>query len=64
MPGDYWLETWEKEAIVVFHGRYPLEGYRRLTFMMLDRDIVAASPSTVYRVLREAACFKDLLQEV
>jgi putative transposase len=31
-----------------------LEGYRRLTFMMLDRDIVAVSPSSVYRVLAKA----------
>jgi transposase InsO family protein len=58
VPRDYWLEPWEKEAMVVFHGQYPLEGYRRLTFMMLDRDIVAASPSTVYRVLREAECLQ------
>src|SRR5690348_11663891 len=32
----------------------PLEGYRRLTFMMLDADIVAASPSSVWRVLSQA----------
>lgn len=29
----------------------PLEGYRWLAFMMLDRDVVRVSPSTVYRVL-------------
>ena len=34
-----------------FHARFPLEGYRRLTFMMLDADIVACSPASVYRVL-------------
>lgn len=28
-----------------------MEGYRRLTFMMLDRDIVAVSPVTTWRVL-------------
>jgi putative transposase len=33
---------------------FPLEGYRRLTFMMLDRDVVACSPSSVYRVLKAA----------
>src|SRR5262249_29062063 len=37
-----------------FHDRHPLEGYRRLTFMMLDADVVAASPSSVYRVLKAA----------
>jgi transposase InsO family protein len=30
------------------------DGYRRVTFMMLDADIVAVSPASVYRVLREA----------
>jgi transposase InsO family protein len=31
-----------------------LEGYRRLTFMMLDADVVAVSPSSAYRVLKRA----------
>jgi transposase InsO family protein len=55
VPRDFWLEDWEKQAILDFHDRHPLEGYRRLTFMMLDDDIVAVSPSTVYRVLKAAA---------
>ncbi|MFH1110102.1 MAG: IS3 family transposase [Planctomycetota bacterium] len=53
VPRDHWLEEWEKQAIVDFHREYPLEGYRRLAFMMLDRDLVATSPSSVYRVLQE-----------
>jgi putative transposase len=31
-------------AIINFHHQFPLEGYRRLTFLMLDRDVVAVSP--------------------
>ena len=54
VPRDFWLEDWEKQAVLDFHSRNPLEGYRRLTFMMLDADVVAVSPSSVYRVLREA----------
>ena len=54
MPRDWWLEEWEKQAILKFHFDHPLEGYRRLTFMMLDANIVAVSPSSVYRVLRKA----------
>ena len=50
---DHWLLSWERDAIVAYHDRYPLEGYRRLTFMMLDADVVAVSPTSVYRVLRE-----------
>lgn len=54
VPRDHWLEGWEKQAILDYHDRHPLEGYRRLTFMMLDDDIVAVSPSSVYRVLKAA----------
>jgi transposase InsO family protein len=54
VPWDHWLEEWERQAILDFHERFPLEGYRRLTFMMLDQDIVAVSPSSVYRVLAKA----------
>jgi putative transposase len=54
VPRDYWLQQWEKDAIVDFHDRHPLEGYRRLTFMMLDAGVVAVSPSSTYRVLRAA----------
>jgi putative transposase len=54
IPRDWWLEDWEKQAIIQFHQQHPDEGYRRLTFMMLDANIVAVSPSSVYRVLRDA----------
>jgi putative transposase len=54
VPRDHWLEQWEKDAILDFQPQFPLEGYRRLTFMMLDRDIVAVSPSSTYRVLKGA----------
>jgi putative transposase len=54
VPRDFWLEDWEKKAIIDFHLTNPLEGYRRLTFMMLDQDIVAVSPSSVWRVLGQA----------
>jgi hypothetical protein len=54
IPRDHWLEDWEKRTIIEYHEQHPLEGYRRLTFMMLDDDVVAVSPSSVYRVLRDA----------
>ena len=55
VPRDWWLEDWEKKAIIDFHDRHPLEGYRRLAFMMLDDDVVAVSPASVYRVLKQAS---------
>jgi putative transposase len=54
IPRDHWLTDQERRAILDFHGRYPLEGYRRMTYMMIDQDVVAASASTVYRVLSGA----------
>jgi putative transposase len=38
---------------VQYHLDNPLAGYRRLTYMMLDNDIVAVSAATTYRVLKE-----------
>jgi putative transposase len=54
IPRDFWLEDEEKVKILAFHDTYPLEGYRRLAYMMLDADVVAVSPSSVYRVLKAA----------
>jgi putative transposase len=54
IPRDHWLNEWEKQAIIDFHFQHPLEGYRRLTYMMLDAGVVAAAPSTVYRFLKQA----------
>jgi transposase InsO family protein len=54
IPRDHWITDDERDKIVAFHERFPFEGYRRLTFMMLDQDVVAVSPATVYRVLSKA----------
>ena len=54
IPRDFWLEPWERDAIIKFAINNPLEGYRRLTFMMLDRNIVAVSPASTWRVLSKA----------
>ncbi len=35
-----------------FFLAHPEEGYRRLTYMIIDADIVAVSSSSVYRVLK------------
>jgi putative transposase len=54
VPRDFWIEPEERKKVLEFHAKNPLEGYRRLTFMMLDQDVVAVSPSTTYRVLSAA----------
>jgi len=51
VPRDFWLTDAEREAIIDYYAKNPSEGYRRLTYMMMDADIAAVSPSSVYRVL-------------
>ena len=46
------LLDWEKEAIRDFYLTYQQNGYRRITYMMIDQDVVYVSPSTVYRYLK------------
>ena len=58
IPRDTWIEEWEKERIVDFYRLNPTEGYRRLTYMMIDNDVVAVSPSSVYRVLSNAGVLR------
>jgi transposase InsO family protein len=54
VPRDAWLLPEERQAIIDYFERHPGEGYRRLTYMMMDDDAVYASPASVYRVLRNA----------
>ena len=55
IPRDFWLTDFERQAIINYYHDNPLEGYRRLCYMMIDADIVAVSPSSVYRVLSNAS---------
>lgn len=52
IPRDFWLLAQEKQAIIDFYDDHPKDGCRRLAFMMLDADVAAASPSSVWRVLQ------------
>jgi transposase InsO family protein len=51
---DHWIEPHERTAIIDFAQQYLLEDYRRLTFMMLDREVAAVRPATTYRVRKAA----------
>lgn len=42
----------EKQALLKYAKEHSGEGYRRLTYMMMDDDIVAVSPPTTYRLLK------------
>jgi len=52
LPKSNWLLEDEKQALLSFAKEHPGEGYRRLTYIMLDANIVAVSPSTTYRLLK------------
>lgn len=58
IPRDHWLEDWEKRAVIDFYQAHPGDGYRRVTYMLMDADIVAVSPSSVYRVLSQAGVLR------
>ena len=58
IPRDFWLSDWEKQAIIAFYQEHQQDGYRRLTFMMLDCGVVAVSPASTYRVLKEAGLMR------
>ena len=54
MPRSFWLMESEKQAVIDFADKNPDQGYRRLSYMMLDEDVAAVSPTTAWRVLKEA----------
>ena len=54
VPRDHWLTDDEEQRIIAYFEKHPLDGYRRLAFMMIDEDVAYASPTTVYRVLSRA----------
>lgn len=59
VPKSHWILPDEKEAIIVYAQQNPEEGYRRLTYMMLDANVCAVSPTTTYRVLKSANLLND-----
>ena len=53
VPRDFWLQEWEKQAILDFYRQHPLQGYRRLTFMMLDAEQIHAARDRKLEQARE-----------
>jgi transposase InsO family protein len=50
----YEVQPAERQAIVDYALAHPGQRHRELAWRMVDEDVCAVSPSTVYRVLREA----------
>lgn len=58
IPRDYWVEEWEKKKIIDYYQAHATDGYRRVSYMMLDQNLVAVSPATTYRILSNAGLLK------
>jgi transposase InsO family protein len=55
IPKSHWSTPEEQEAVTAFKKENMCTGYVRLTWMMIDRNIAFLSPSSVYRILVNAA---------
>jgi len=60
IPKGHWLTPEEEEAIVRYYCEHynDLDGYRRMCYKMIDEDVVYATPSSVYRVLKKRGLLK------
>jgi putative transposase len=54
IPRSFWIRPEERRAIIDYCKDRIEDGYRRLSYMMLDANIAWVSPSTTYRVLSSA----------
>lgn len=63
VPRDFCILPEERATILSWHDRCPDDGYRRLSYIMLDADAVAVSPATVYRVLSAAGRLRPVARE-
>ena len=52
-----------RQAIISFFSANRGDGYRRCTYVMIDKDVSYASSSTVYRVLKEAEMLQKKADE-
>ncbi len=64
IPRDHWLTDGEKSRIIDYYAEHSASGYRRLTYMMMDADVLAVSPASVYRVLKAEGLLKKFLGRV
>lgn len=59
IPRDFWVTEEEKGKVIDYYKTHCEEGYRAITYMMIDKDIVYMSSSTVYRILFSAGLMRS-----
>lgn len=63
VPKAHQLLPEERTAILDYYRVNSVEGYRRLTYMMMDEKVAFVSPATTYRVLKGAGALKPRIKE-
>jgi len=58
IPRDHWVTPEEQEAIILYCEDRMEYGYRTLCWQMVDANIAAVSPATVYNVLKKGGLTK------
>jgi len=58
IPREHWVTPTEQEAIIRYCEERMENGYRTLCWLMVDADIAAVSPATVYNVLKKSGLTK------
>ena len=53
MPKSHYITPDERAAVIAFAREHPEEGYRRLSYMMLNAGVAVVRPSSVLRILQE-----------
>ena len=65
IPRDGWLDAWEKQAIVDFHRRFPLEGYRRIqSHTFFNATFQVFQLSCILWRARTIACLENVVHFV
>ncbi|MFV0389778.1 MAG: IS3 family transposase [Pyrinomonadaceae bacterium] len=57
-PKDFWLTEAEKTSIIEYAKANMESGYRRMCYEMMDANVAAVSPTTVFRILRDNGLLK------
>ena len=52
IPKGSWILPTERQSIIDYYQKNPLNGCTRLSYMMIDEDVAYVSHNTVYRVLK------------
>ena len=59
VPKENWILPEERLVVIDYAKTHIGAGYRRMTYLMLDENVAAISPSSTYRILKEAGLLES-----